>query len=382
MIPARGFPPSEYEARTNRAQRLMAQSGLSALLMTTEPEIRYYTGFLTRFWESPTRPWFVVLPEAGRPIAVIPAIGAHLMGQSWVSDIRSWAAPDYTDDGVGLLAETLKERVPAGGTIGVADGMESHLRMPLQSFDALKEALGSRRILGDGGITRHLRCVKSEAEIAKIRIAAEIAGRAFDRVGELARADVSLAAVFRGFQILCLEEGADWVPYLAGVAEPGGYRDVIAPATDRPLRAGDVMMLDIGLVWDGYFCDFDRNFSVGPPALSIQAAHARLVEASQGAAAAARPGATASDLFHAMRAILGSAGATGRLGHGLGMQLTEWPSVHAADRTVLEDGMVLTLEPVIDLPDGRILVHEENIVVRPGGAVFLTAPQVPGIRCL
>ena len=61
----RGFPESEYRARTQRAQTLMAEQGLSALLVMTEPEVRYFTGYLTRFWESPTRPWFLVVPAAG-----------------------------------------------------------------------------------------------------------------------------------------------------------------------------------------------------------------------------------------------------------------------------------------------------------------------------
>jgi Xaa-Pro aminopeptidase len=69
--------------------------------------------------------------------------------------------------------------------------------------------------------------------------------------------------VFRRFQMLCLEEGADWVPYLAGAAGQGGYFDVISPATDAPLAPGDVLMLDTGAIRDGYFCDFDRNYSVG-----------------------------------------------------------------------------------------------------------------------
>ncbi len=77
--PSRGFPVSEFEARTKAAQALMAEHDLSALLLTTEPEIRYYTGFLTRFWESPTRPWFLVLPANGAPMAVVPSTGAALM---------------------------------------------------------------------------------------------------------------------------------------------------------------------------------------------------------------------------------------------------------------------------------------------------------------
>lgn len=382
---SRGFPDAEFRARTARAQALMAKAELSALLLTTEPEVRYYTGFLTRFWESPTRPWFVVLPASGDPIAVIPSIGAHLMGQTWLCRIRTWAAPDYDDDGVGLLAETLREVTSESARIGVADQMESHLRMPLADFHLLERSIGKRRIVGDATITRRLRLVKSQAEIAKITQAVQIAGRSFDRVPEIARAGVPLSHVFRDFQRLCLEEGADWVPYLAGASGQGGYGDVISPATELPLAAGDVLMLDTGVIWDGYFCDFDRNFSLGAPSAQVADAHGRLIAATQAAFQAAKPGARICDLFHAMNDIVNPGGAAsdaGRLGHGLGMQLTEWPSIIAADTTVLEAGMVLTLEPGMTLPGGRIMVHEENILVEEGGARFLSTPQAPEIRVI
>jgi Xaa-Pro aminopeptidase len=389
MRPPRGFPVGEFRDRLARAQALMAEAGLHALLLTTEPELRYYSGFLTRFWESPTRPWFLVLPAAGDPIAVIPSIGAHLMGQTWLSDIRCWQAPDYDDDGIGLLAATLSEVVPNAGRVGVADQMESHLRMPLSSLRRLERLIGARQITGDTTITRRLRLVKSDAEIAKITEAARIADRAFDRVATVARPGVALSQVFRDFQRLCLEEGADWVPYLAGAAAPGGYGDVISPADDRPLATGDVLMLDTGLVHDGYFCDFDRNFSLGPPSDAVAKAHAALIDATQAGFAAARPGARIRDLFQAMSAVVapdaaaaGAVDQAGRLGHGLGMQLTEWPSIIAADQTVLEPGMVLTLEPCVTLADGKIMVHEENIVIESGGARYLTRPQGREIRVI
>lgn len=373
--PERGFGPAEFRARTRRAQTLMQDAGLEALLLTTEPEVRYYTGFLTRFWESPTRPWFVVIPAEGDPIAVIPAIGAHLMSQTWIRDIRTWPAPDYSDDGVGLLAETLCETTADGARIGLADAMESHLRMPLSSLEELKRLIVGRTLVSDSAITRTLRQIKSDAEIAKIGNAAQIANRAFARVSEIAAPGTALSSVFRGFQMICLEEGADWIPYLAGAAGQGGYGDVISPATVTPLMAGDVLMLDTGLVWDGYFCDFDRNFSLGVPSQQIAHAHSQLIEATEAAFAVARPGQTMSDLFHAMDAILGVGPVGGRLGHGLGMQVTEWPSIIADDHTILKPGMVLTLEPVISLSGKNIMVHEENIVIREAGAEYLSARQ-------
>lgn len=378
----RGFPDAEFAGRTRRAQAMMDRAGLSALLLTTEPEVRYYTGFLTRFWESPTRPWFVVVPATGDPIAIIPSIGAHLMGQTWITDIRTWLAPDYDDDGIGLLAEVLQDVVPAQGKIGLADQMESHVRIPLSGLRTLERAF---TIVSDETITRDLRQVKSDAEIAKITTAAQIANRAFDRVPEIARAGVPLSQIFRDFQALCLNEGADWVPYLAGAADVGGYGDVISPATDAPLQKGDVLMLDTGLVWDGYFCDFDRNFSVGEPTQAVQNAHAQLIDATQAAFELAKPGAVISDLFAAMDKVINPNAETmdaGRLGHGLGMQLTEWPSIIAQDHTVLAVGMVLTLEPSVTVADGKIIVHEENIVIREHGAEYLSAPQDRAMRCL
>ena len=382
---ARGFPVAEFQARTARIQATMADHDLAALLLTTEPHIRYFTGFLTRFWESPTRPWYLVVPATGDPIAVIPSIGAHLMGQSWISDIRTWAAPDYTDDGIGMLADTVRQMVPDKGQIGIPDGMETHIRMPLADLNRLKLQIGRRDIVTDHGAMRRARLVKTDAEIGKIEHACAIAGRGFARVPEIASAGVPLETVFRKFQMLCLDEGADWVPYLAGAAGQGGYGDVISPATETPIAQGDVLMLDTGLVWDGYFCDFDRNFSVGAPSSAVQSAHHRLIDATHAGHAAARPGATAADLFHAMNTVLtGGEGVSeaGRLGHGLGMQLTEWPSLIPADDTVLEPGMVLTLEPGITLPDGQIMVHEENIVIRDGTADYLSLAAASDIAVL
>lgn len=352
----------------------MARQGLAALLLSTEPEVRYFTGYLTRFWESPTRVWFLVVPASGDPIAVIPSIGAALMGQTWISDIRTWTAPDLVDDGVSLLAETLREVAGADGRIGVPDGHETHVRMPLADLRRLEGMLEPGQLVGDAGIIAALRRVKSEAEIAKITHACQIAARAFARVPEIAGVGTGLDAVFRQFQMLCLEEGADWVPYLAGGAGQGGYADVISPARDVPMMAGDVLMLDTGLAWDGYFCDYDRNFSIGVPTAETSDAHRRLIEASDAGFEAARAGATAAELYRAMNKVLDQGGGetdAGRLGHGLGMSLTEWPSLIAADLTVLEPGMVLTLEPGI-ATGGGIMVHEENIVITEAGAEYLS----------
>ena len=368
MSATRGFAEGEYRARVARAQTGMQAEGLAALLLTTEPELRYFTGFLTRFWESPSRPWFLVLPAQGDPVAVIPAIGAALMATTWIGDIRTWAAPDLADDGVSLVADALRE---CGGPVGVPSHMETYLRMPLADFERLKQASGLG-FTDDRGIVAECRAIKSEAEIAKIARSCAIAGRAFARLDEIAAPGVALSRVFRDFQRLLLEEGADWVPYLAGGAGPDGYADVISPASDTPLEAGDVLMLDTGAVWDGYFCDFDRNVAIARSSAAQRAAHARLIEAVHAGLEAARPGARACDLWRVMADILEVDESAGRLGHGLGMQLTEGLSLTAQDQTPLRAGMVITLEPGVEIAPGRIMVHEENIVITEGAPRVLS----------
>lgn len=375
MTLPRGFEVQEFQDRTARAQALMQNATLSALVLTTEPEIRYFTGFLTRFWESPTRPWFLIVPASSKPIAVIPSIGAHLMGQTWIDDIRTWDAPNPADDGISLLAATLNEL--GCDQIGTPMGPETHLRMPLADFERLKAACPA--ITHDAGIIRSLRMIKSPAEIAKIRQSCTIAGRAFARIGDILSVGTPFDEVFRRFQMLCLNEGADAVPYLAGGFGPDGYGDVISPASSTPVKSGDVVMLDTGLSCDGYFCDFDRNFALSRARQEVRDGYARLIEATDAALEMAQPGRPASDLFHVMDKVLtGGKGGTavGRYGHGLGMQLTEWPSLTAKDHTEMSEGMVLTLEPCIATAPNSILVHEENIVITKTGAEMLS-PSAP-----
>ena len=257
------FPVEEYRRRVMALQSEMRRGQLDALLLTTPADVFYTTGFLTRFWESPARPWFVVVPAAGEPVAVIPAIGAELMGRCWISDIRSWNAPDPADDGVSLLAETLNSLVPASGRIGIPMGLESHLRMPVADFLRLQTLIAPRRIADGTDAVYRVREIKSEAEIEKIRAICAVADAAFERVPDFAHQGVPLSRVFRDFQVALLQEGADWVSYVAGGAGQGGYGDVISPADERPLQAGDVLMLDTGAVREGYFCDFDRNLPSG-----------------------------------------------------------------------------------------------------------------------
>lgn len=373
------FPADEFRGRIARIQDQMHARGVDALLLTTAADIFYTTGFLTRFWDSPARPWYVVVPASGDPVAVIPSIGGELMAETWIGDIRSWDAPDPRDDGISLLAETVAGLVPENGRIGVPMGPETHLRAPLSDYETLRARLSPRAFVDATACIQRVREIKSEAEILKIREACRIAGRAFDRVTDFASCGRGFDAVMRDFQMALIGEGADWVSYVAGGIGPDGYGSVISPPGPVPLRRGDVFMLDAGAVRDGYYCDFDRNYAVGSVSSVIGRAHAGLWQATDEMLTLLRPGMLAREVHALFGEAMRKAGVVPsgwRLGHGLGIALTEWPSFSAVDETPLRAGMVLTLEPGCVTEADRILLHEEVIVLRAEGPELLS-PRTP-----
>lgn len=383
QTPERGFPDEEFATRCAALQAAMARDGVDAVLFASEAEIRYFTGFLTPFWQSPTRPWFLVMPPVGKPVAVIPSIGAPLMRSCYVDEVVSWASPAAEDDGVSLLHDVLRRYLGDGSRLGMLMGRESAMRMPLADFIGLRERLSDVALHDMTTAIQRIRMVKSHREIAKIRYVCGIACEVFAGMPGWVSEGMPLAELFRQFRIAALGAGVDDVSYLVGSAGPEGYDDIIAPPDERPLENGDVLMLDTGCVWDGYFCDFDRNFAIGSASLAAQDAHHRLDDAVEAALMAVRPGASARDLFTAMDRVLRAAGAdddggddVGRYGHGLGIQLTEPPSHTSWDETELAAGMVLTLEPSFGYraADGgsRMMVAEENILVTSEGAELLT----------
>ena len=77
--PARGFPVDEFQARVARAQAAMCSREMDGIVLSMPQNFRYFSGFDSQFWESPTRPFFVVVPSLGEPIAVVPSIGGPAM---------------------------------------------------------------------------------------------------------------------------------------------------------------------------------------------------------------------------------------------------------------------------------------------------------------
>ncbi|HKX19129.1 MAG TPA: Xaa-Pro peptidase family protein [bacterium] len=376
---AHAFETAEFERRHDRTREIMRRHGFDALLCTSPANIRYFTGVDTRFWESPTRPWFVVVPLTEHPIAVVPEVGASVMAHTWVRDIRTWPAPRPEDDGTTLLSAALAGLTRQFGRIGAELGREMALRMPVAQFLELRGRVSAE--LADGSpCIWEIRMVKTDAEVERIRRICGIAGNAYAALPVALHAGDSERAACRRLRADLVERGADAIPYIAGVSGPGGVPQIIGAPTDRRLAEGDVLFIDTGATGDGYFCDFDRNYAVGSlPAAAVRS-HETVWDATEAGIRAARPGATAEDVWRSMAAVLSAGGSignnVGRLGHGLGLQLTEPPSNMPGDRTVLQSGMVLTIEPGMEYAPGKMIVHEEDVVIRSDGCELLT-PRAP-----
>ena len=378
-VPARGFTNTEFAGRCSAAQQVMASRNIGTLLLTSEADIRYFTGFMTQFWQSPTRPWFVLLPASGKPIAVIPSIGVPLMRDCYVGDLRSWASPAEIDDGISLLAELIHDHVGKTDQLGVMMGRETSIRMPLGDIEALKAQLDRITLTDMTADIQQIRMIKSPAEQEKLKHICGTVSSVFATIPSWAVAGMPLDELFRQFKIKALEAGVDDVSYLVGSAGPDGYRDIIAPPNSRPLTSGDVFMLDTGCVWDGHFCDFDRNFAIHHASDEARGAHHRLFDATEAALEILKPGITSHDLFLAMDSILRpdqssqlSGEEVGRYGHGLGIQLTEPPSLTGWDKTEIKAGMALTIEPSISYGDGLTMVAEENLLILADEIVLLS----------
>ena len=354
----------------------MQAAELDGLLVTSEQHVRYFTGFVSQFWASPTRPWFVVVPAKGALVAVVPEIGGPGMAATWIEDVRTWPAPVPDDDGVSLLTDAIIETAGPSGCIGAELGPEMVLRMPVNDFERVRDLIKPVTV-GDGTqVLRQLRGVKSVAEVAKIRHVCEIVSDAFEALLDKLRAGMNEWEASRVMRIDVLDRGADSSPYMMGVAGAGSYDNIIMGPTNRVIKSGDILVLDTGTTFDGYYCDFDRNYAFGAPDDDAQRAYDGVFQATEAGLATARPGATTTDLWRAMNEELKTGGAlgnnVGRLGHGLGMQLTEWPSNKEGDDTDLLPGMVVTIEPGMEFKPGQMMVHEENIIVTEDGCELLT----------
>jgi Xaa-Pro aminopeptidase len=370
------FDAAEYAGRWARARAAMADAGLDALFISSECNYRYLSGHVTPFWVSKSRPMFLLLPLRGEPIlfvttSQVPTVRAT----SPVAEVRAWEG--FVAPGVDLLEAALHELGLAAGRIGAELGEEQRLGLPYADFVDLQNRLPRAAFVDAAELLWALRMIKSPAEIAYLRRSAAIASAAYRELFAAVRPGMSEREVFATFVASTIRQGAERPGYVPVHSGAGHYQRISMGPTDRRLAPGDLLWLDGGCVYRGYWSDFARMVAIGRPTAAQRDRYRRVRAVMHDCIAAVRPGVTMPELTARAQRAFAAAGLAfsshSRIGHGLGLDITEPPSINLADETVVQPGMVLTMEPTSAAEDGFFQL-EENYVVTAGGCELLTEP--------
>jgi Xaa-Pro dipeptidase len=379
----RGFPIKEFEIRLEKLQVIMKTHEIDAILITTEENFHYFSGINSKFWASPTRPLYMILPAIGNsPIVVIPDLLVSAMTKTWVKEIYSWPAPQPDDDGISLLYEKLAKY----HRIGTPMNVETQLRMPLLHLLDLKNRLG-KEFIDVSEIIRNLRIIKSEAEVKKIERTCKLTSECFEKLpNHLNSLDIPFITeriAVREMNSLLIGEGLDEIKFIVGTNGNNGYCITDGP-TDKMLIPGNIFTIDTGTTFDNYYCDFNRNFLICNNLNKdfefdfVNHCNKVLYQATEQGFKALKPGNRYSDIFWEILKFLEKSGfgdvkyLNCRFGHCIGLQLTELPGITYYESTILQPGMVLSIEPCLLLPNGKTMVHEECVCITETGYRLLT----------
>ena len=259
----RGFYKAEYKERVLKTQKLMEKKNVDILLISSPQNFRYFTGLDSYFWESSTRPWFLLISQNIEPIAVVPSIGETALKKTWIENIKTWQSPNPEDEGISTLTNEILSISKKKPKIGCELGKENFLRITINDFNKLKNNLSDSDFIDASSIIWEMRMIKSKNEIDKIKKIISIASQAFDELQNYINIGQSEIEITNIMKKKLIDLGADHTLYMSCASGLGGYDQIICDPTEKKLNEGDVLVIDTGTTYDGYFCDFDRNFGFG-----------------------------------------------------------------------------------------------------------------------
>jgi len=338
----------------------MANRHLDALYLSSPVSIAYLTGLFA----NPHERLMGLAIRGERATLIVPALERQKAAErAQHAEVESWRDGE---DPYALVAEAL------GGAVEI--GVEKE-HLSLHAAEVITTRTGASELVDVGGEIRRLRLTKNDDEVEKLARAAAITDAAGEQVLARLRAGQSeVDAAFMIGSVIGELGGALAFPSLVQ-SGPNSALPHLEPS-NRKLARGDFVLLDFGAAFAGYKADMTRVAVVGEPNPKQREIHKVVLEAHDAAIAAVRPGVTTGDVDAAARRVIDAAGYGEnffhRIGHGLGLEDHEDPSMDPGSRTALEPGMVFTVEPGIYIPGFGGVRIEDDVVVTEGGCRVLT----------
>ena len=369
------FPKEEYLKRLDNIHKKLENENIDAIVITSPANFRYFSGLDSNFWESPTRPWFLIISKNGKIKALVPSIGLSAIESTFIKDIEVWQSPNPKDEGTSLLKKIIKT-FPKNSNIGFELGMETYLRMSIKEFIKIKKDLQEYNFIDSTNNIWSLRKIKSDVEIKNIEKVCSITSKVFNNLINKISLGMSEREIATIFKKDLINNGVDYIMYLSCVSGINGYNQIICNPSEKKIGDGDILIIDTGSTLNGYYCDLDRNFGFGNINQKSLDAYNKLWNATEKTLEIIKPGISCKEVYESLSKNLFSSNVksnVGRMGHGFGLQLTEPPSIMIDDNTILEKNMILALEPSIEIENDLMLVHEENILITQNGNRLLSS---------
>ena len=358
-----------HAARLKRLRAAMAQAKLDCVAAIAGPNLYYLTGLSFHLSERPTVGLF---PLQGDPVLVAGSLEESKVAGGAPYPVRGF----YFTDMAGPVA-AFREAAQALRLNQPRIGVEA-VRMRVMELRLLEDAFLNPRVDAAEGVFAALRMTKDALEISLMRRAVEIAEAALLATLPTIRVGQTERQIASELVVQALRAGSDVeLPFAPIVASGPNSALPHAMVSDRTIQIGDLLTLDWGAAHGGYMADLTRTYAVGEIDPELKTIYELVRLANEAGRAASRPGAVAAEVDAAARAAI-TAGGYGeyfvhRVGHGLGLEGHEDPSMHGGNETALEPGMTFTIEPGIYLPGKGGVRIEDDVVVTENGCESLSS---------
>lgn len=358
-----------------RTYRELFQDRDCPVLITTQQNICYTVGFSTTARRPAQIGLNCALLTPGEAWFFYPAGWQPLVREQLCTEPVALVPYEGT---VEQLAEKINERLGGALCLGFEqDGMELNLYLTLQRvFEQAQKAV---RWVDISTCPQRARLIKSPAEIQALRASARVARAAMEYAKEMIRPGLRELDVVADLEYFMRRQGSEGVPFtMKALAGDNALRTINLPGEYR-IQEGDIILLDFGAVVDHYASDWTRSFAVGSAGEDQLELYRLVWRIERACIELIRPGLGLQQLMEqAMKVIHGHPYArwfNPYLGHSIGLNSQEWPAIVPGAEEVLQEHMVITIEPGVYVPGVGGVRIEDEVLVTADGYEILTGLQ-------